>query len=99
MASANNTNAAASYTIFLGEGTKVKLPYASVCIGPAGAEIKVGTVSDYVNFVLSLPPSPTEVLVPRLPSKGCRPNVVPPTKVQEDVHAVRTSVFDRLTFP
>ena len=100
MASTNNTNnATASYTIFLGEGTQVKLPYASICTAPARAEIKFGTVSDYVNFVPSPLTSPTEVLIPRLPSKGHRPNVIPPAEVQEDVHAVRTSVFNRLTFP
>ena len=45
MAPANNTiNAAASSTIFLGEGTQVKLPYASVYTGPTRAEIKFGTV-------------------------------------------------------
>ena len=99
MASANNTNAAASCTIFLREGTQAKLPYASVCTGPAGAKIKFGIVSGYVNFLPSPPPSPTEVLIPHLPSKGCRRNVIPPAEVQEDVPAIRTSVFDRLTFP
>ena len=44
MAFAINTNTAASCTIFLGEGTQVKLPYASVCTSPAGAEIKFGMV-------------------------------------------------------
>ena len=99
MASANNTNVAASCTIFLGEGTEVKLPYASVCTGPTGAEIKFGTISDYVNFVPSSPSSPTEVLVPRLPSKGRHSNVIPPAEVQEDVSAIRTSGFNKLTFP
>ena len=82
MAYANNTNkATASCTIFLAEGTQGKLPYAYVYTGPTGVEIKFVTVSNYVNFVPSPPPLPIEVLVPRLPSKGRYPNVIPPAEV------------------
>ncbi|KAH7691876.1 Retrotransposon gag domain-containing protein [Dioscorea alata] len=60
MAPVNNTNnTAASCTIFLGEGTQVKLPYAFVYTGIAGAEIKFGIISEFVNFVPSPPSSPS----------------------------------------
>lgn len=92
----NNTVACA---IFLGEGTQVKLPYGFVSMGHAGAKIKFGTISDYLTFVPSPPPSPIEVHIPCLPSRGCWPNVISPTKFQEDVRTARTSIFDKLTFP
>ena len=100
MAYANNTNnAAALCTIFLGEGTWVKLSYVSIYTGPVGDEIKFGTLLDFVTFVPSLSRSPTEVQVPRMPSRGHRSRVIPPTEFQDDVFVARTSVFNRLTFP
>ena len=77
----------------------MKLPHVSVCTSHAGAEIKFGTMSDFVSFVPSPSQLPTEVHVPHLPTRGRHPNVIPPIEVREDIPATRTSVFDRLTFP
>lgn len=99
MALTNNTNNAAPlYIIFLAEGTLVKIPYAFVCTGPVGAEIKLGTVSDYVNFVPSPPPSPTETYVPRLPLRGRCANIITFANIQDEVPITRSSIFDRLIF-
>lgn len=74
-----------SRTILLRKDTEVKLPYASTYKGPIRAQIKFGMVSNFVTFVLSPPLSPTEAHIPCLPSKGCRPNGMPPTEIQEEI--------------
>lgn len=55
--STNNTNKTATCIVFLGESTQVKISYPSVYMGTAGTEIKFGTVSDYVHYLPSPPPS------------------------------------------
>ncbi|KAH7689408.1 Retrotransposon gag domain-containing protein [Dioscorea alata] len=86
-------------TIFLGEGTEVQLPNCTFNTGAAGAELTFGTISESVHFIRRPTPSEENLTVPRLPSKGRRPNVIVPA-TGEDVavkESPRISAFERLS--
>lgn len=100
MASASNKTTTPSCTIFLGEGTKVKLSYtSSVFLGLARMKIKFGAMTKFSTCMSSQSSSPIEAYMPHLSSKRDRSNVIPTADVQEEVLAARTNVHSRLIFP
>jgi len=88
-------------TIFLGEGTEVQLPNCTFNTGAPGAELTFGTISESVQFVRRSPPLEENLIVPQLPSKGRRPNVIVPATGEDAAvkKSPKLSAFERLSHP
>lgn len=72
-------------TTYLGKDSQLKFHYASSYTGLARAQIKFGSILDFITFMMSAPPSLTEYHVLHLAAKERHEIVILYAEIQEDV--------------